>query len=190
MLIEKADTHSELDNERYSLNSFHLTSNELRKKLATPFGILLTGSPADIMQKLIKYIEKRNPKKIIVIGDVVAKNTLKHGIFVNIFVVDNKTMRQQVEPVIIHAKKYMNAENPKSTITYEAWTVIASAVKQNQTVKISIEGEEDLLVIPAVLSAPIGSLVIYGQPNEGVVLVNVTRSKKREAMSIMELMEV
>ncbi len=190
MLIKQVDTHSELDNERYSLNSFQLTSKELRKKLATPFGILLTGSPNETMQKLIKYIEKHNPKKIIVVGDVVAKNTLRQGIFVNMFIVDNKTMRKEIEPASIHTKKYMNAKNPKSTITHEAWTVIARAMKQNQTVKISIEGEEDLLVIPAILSAPIGSLVIYGQPNEGIVLVNVTRYKKREAVSIMELMEV
>jgi len=172
------------------LNSFQLTNPELRKKLAIPFGILLSGSPNVTMQELVKYIEKHNPKKIIVVGDVVAANALRLGIFVDIFVVDNKTMRREIEPALIRAKKDMSAKNPRSTITREAWAVIARAMKEKQTVKVSIEGEEDLLVLPAVLSAPIGSLVIYGQPNEGVVLVNVTRSKKREAMSIMELMEV
>jgi uncharacterized protein (UPF0218 family) len=171
------------------LNSFQLSNTELRKKLATPFGIILKGSPNETMQELIKYIKNHNPKKIIVVGDVVAANALRHGIFVNIFVVDNKTMRREIEPALIYAKTHMNAKNPRSTITHEAWAVLARAVKENQTVKISIEGEEDLLVLPAVLAAPIGSLVVYGQPNEGIVLVNVTRSKKREAALIIESME-
>jgi len=171
------------------LNSYQLTSPELRKKLTIPFGILLSGFPNETMQELVKYIEKHNPKKIIVVGDVVAANALRQGIFVNIFVVDNKTMRREIEPAIICAKKEMSAKNPRSTITREAWTVIARAMNEKQTVKVSIEGEEDLLVLPAVLSAPIGSLIVYGQPNEGIVLVNVTRGKKREAVLIIESME-
>jgi len=141
------------------------------------------------MQKLIKYIEKHNPKKIIVVGDVVAANALRHGILVDIFVVDNRTMRREIEPASIFAETNMSAKNPRSTITREAWSVLARAMKENQTVKVSIEGEEDLLVLPAVLSAPIGSLVVYGQPNEGIVLVYVTRGKKREAVLIIESME-
>lgn len=171
------------------MNSFKLTSSELRRKLAIPFGILLKGSPNETMQKLIKYIEKHNPKKIIVVGDVVAANALRHGILVDIFVVDNRTLRREIEPASIFAETNMSAKNPRSTITREAWSVLARAMKENQTVKVSIEGEEDLLVLPAVLSAPIGSLVVYGQPNEGIVLVNVTRSKKREAVLIIESME-
>jgi len=171
------------------LNSFQLSNTELRKKLATPFGILLKGSPNETMLELIKYIENHHPKKIIVVGDVVAASALRYGIFIDIFVVDNKTMRREIEPALIYTKTHMNAKNPRSTITHEAWAVLARAVKENQTVKISIEGEEDLLVLPAVLSAPIGSLVVYGQPNEGIVLVNVTRSKKREAALIIESME-
>ena len=172
------------------MNSYQLTSHELRKKLAIPFGILLSGSPNETMRELVKYIEKRNPKKIIVVGDVVAANTLRQGIFVDIFVVDNKTMRREIEPALIYTRKDMSAKNPRSTITREAWAVIARAMKEKQTVKVSIEGEEDLLVLPAVLSAPIGSLIVYGQPNEGIVLVNVTRGKKREAALIIESMEV
>lgn len=171
------------------MNSFKLTSSELRRKLAIPFGILLKGSPNETMQKLIKYIEKHNPKKIIVVGDVVAANALRHGILVDIFVVDNRTMRREIEPASIFAETNMSAKNPRSTITREAWSVLARAMKENQTVKVSIEGEEDLLVLPAVLSAPIGSLVVYGQPNEGIVLVYVTRGKKREAVLFIESME-
>ena len=39
--------------------------------------------------------------------------------------------------------------------------------------KIVVEGEEDLATLPAILYAPPGSVVVYGQPDEGSVLVKV-----------------
>jgi len=41
-----------------------------------------------------------------------------------------------------------------------------------------VDGEEDLAVIPCVLMAPEGSLILYGQPGEGVVLVETDKVKE------------
>ncbi len=40
-----------------------------------------------------------------------------------------------------------------------------------------VDGEEDLAVLPCVLTAPPESVVLYGQPGEGVVLCEVDRFK-------------
>ena len=49
---------------------------------------------------------------------------------------------------------------------------------KNSTTLIEVSGEEDLLVMPCVMEAPIGSLIMYGQPKEGIVLITVDESKK------------
>ena len=55
--------------------------------------------------------------------------------------------------------------------------------------KIYVEGEEDLATLPAVLLSPTGSMVAYGQPGEGVVLVEVDESKKKEFEEYVEFFE-
>ncbi|HMK82220.1 MAG TPA: DUF359 domain-containing protein, partial [Candidatus Bathyarchaeia archaeon] len=52
-----------------------------------------------------------------------------------------------------------------------------------------VDGEEDLLVLVVIAVAPVGSLVVYGQPNEGIVLVNVTLAKKKEVVDLLGRMD-
>jgi len=57
---------------------------------------------------------------------------------------------------------------------------------------VLVEGEEDLLTIVAVLCAPEGSVVLYGQPGEGAVLIEVNRAAKkafRELVASMRPLE-
>ena len=51
---------------------------------------------------------------------------------------------------------------------------------------MQIEGEDDLITLLAVFLAPLGSLIIYGQPNEGLVVVEVKESKKQQARQYLE----
>ncbi len=51
-----------------------------------------------------------------------------------------------------------------------------------------VDGEEDLATLPAILYAPLGSAVVYGQPNEGSVLVMVTPEKKKQIENLMKQM--
>jgi len=52
-----------------------------------------------------------------------------------------------------------------------------------------VEGEEDLLTIVAVLCAPENSLVVYGQPHEGIVVVKVTEKTRETMRHIVDAME-
>jgi uncharacterized protein (UPF0218 family) len=82
--------------------------------------------------------------------------------------------------------------NPAGTLTEEIWDVMNEAVAQapiNRT-KISIDGEEDLITLVAVLSAPEGSFVVYGQPREGMVVIKVTSEKKAVVRRFVEEMDV
>jgi uncharacterized protein (UPF0218 family) len=49
-----------------------------------------------------------------------------------------------------------------------------------------VEGEEDLLTLVAMAVAPLGSFVIYGQPGEGLVVVEVDDAAKNRAWCFLE----
>jgi uncharacterized protein (UPF0218 family) len=58
-------------------------------------------------------------------------------------------------------------------------------VARSERVRILVHGEEDLAVIPAVVEAPLGAAVVYGQPNEGMVIITITRERKEKAKRLM-----
>ena len=48
-----------------------------------------------------------------------------------------------------------------------------------------VDGEEDLAVIPLVIAAPDGAIVLYGQPHQGVVLRTVDCAAKETACNFL-----
>jgi uncharacterized protein (UPF0218 family) len=50
--------------------------------------------------------------------------------------------------------------------------------------QIIIKGEEDLLALPLFMYSPNGWTVFYGQPNEGLVVVEIDSDIKKKARLI------
>ena len=119
-----------------------------------------------------------------------SKNLVTHKIFPQLSIVDNKVMRKNIEPVLLEVDQTLRVKNPPGTITEEAVTAVQEALKCNYRVKIVVDGEEDLLTLIAVLFAPEDSLIVYGQPHEGVVVVKATHEKKAEVAEILKAMKV
>ena len=63
----------------------------------------------------------------------------------------------------------MTCDNPAAEITDQSISKIKEAFSMKTPVRITVKGEEDLLVIPVCIYAPENSVVLYGQPNEGMV---------------------
>jgi len=162
---------------------------ELRKKLKKPIGTLIRGSFAQTMKILKNMTEKEKPVFMISVGDTVSKNLAKNHMFPQLSIVDNRVMRRTVQPIPLTAEKVIHVKNPPGTITEEALSAIQEALKSNCRVKIVADGEEDLLVLIAVVYSPENAFVIYGQPYEGVVVVKVTSEKKAEVAGILKVME-
>jgi uncharacterized protein (UPF0218 family) len=82
----------------------------------------------------------------------------------------------------------LQTKNEAGTIGLDAWKKVEAAVGSGNCAVI-VDGEEDLLTLVAILAAPPGSLVVYGQPGQGIVLVRVTSQRKREVEKIIEEMD-
>jgi len=156
--------------------------------LKKPLGKLLTGSQTEINQKL-KKLSLEKPRKIICVGDAVSRRFTKLGLPTNVKIIDNKEMRRKIQPFNFKAKTIFKVKNPKGSIELTAWQAIKDAVKKDD-VLIIVDGEEDLLTLPAIMAAPEDSLIFYGQPKTGVVLIKVNKEKKNEVKKIISMMKL
>jgi len=141
------------------------------------------------MKKLKELIEKEKPSTIISVGDAVSANMMKHGFSLQVLIVDNKIMRDPIQPIAIDADQTLHLKNPPGTLTDKAWTVTRKALNGKGRTKVLVDGEEDLLTLVAVLCAPENSFVVYGQPHEGIVVVEVTKKTREEMQRIVDAMK-
>lgn len=167
----------------------HLLTEAQRVQLKTPLGTLLKGSFNQTTEEFRKIVETKKPTMIVSVGDAVSEALLKHNIFPKVLIIDSVVMRKPVAPFKTENYETANLKNKAGTISDEAWHVIESAIKKPSKVKVVVDGEEDLLALVAILSASDGALVVYGQPREGMVVVEVDFQKKSKIEAIVDAME-
>lgn len=161
-----------------------------RREGKFPLGLLIEGSFDETVEKLMKLIEKEKPPMIISVGDVVSESLIRRDVFPDVFIVDNKVMRRYITPFSTRADETVYVKNPSGTLTEEALRKTQKVLKEKKhRTKIVVDGEEDLLTLPAVLYAPENSLVVYGQPRKGIVAVKVTKQEKEKVRKVIEAME-
>ncbi len=166
---------------------------ELRLQLKDPLGRLFKGNGLDCTIAMKKKLMAA--KKVAAVGDMTAFYLLTASIVPDLAVVDNKTKRMPVPDHIVtsldhDSYKTIEVKNPAATLTKELIDVIRESLNGDQRVKIVVDGEEDLATLPAILYAPLGSVVVYGQPDEGSVLVDVTPEMKTRIDEFMKQMIV
>lgn len=132
---------------------------------------------------------KEKPPKIVTVGDIVSQDLACNFLQPDILIVDNRVMRKAISPISATAGQILAVKNPPGTITDQAWEAVMEATKGSQRAKIVVDGEEDLLALPAIIGSPDGSLVLYGQPYEGVVVIEVTEAMKRRVREIVNAMK-
>lgn len=162
---------------------------ELRPLMKKPLGTLYRGKGRDTVEKFA--VELGSPTKLISVGDVTTFHLLEVGIIPDICIVDNRTKRKPVSSNVSARnmdKGYdeLSVDNPAGIITDELIKTLCEAFASEKPLRIFVRGEEDLATLPVILLAPLGAVVLYGQPDEGVVFVKVTEEKKGEIRTLFE----
>jgi GTP-dependent dephospho-CoA kinase len=160
-------------------------TKEVMEYAKSPFGKLMKG---DYGRRLRRMMREDSPEKLICVGDFTSDRVQQYGVMPDIIVVDGKTKREHYKHVKFNASRVYDIKNEAGTLSPEARRAMAEALKHKDSARINVEGEEDLITLLAVKEAPLGSAVMYGQPNEGVVFVKVTQEKKDQVDSILEKM--
>lgn len=160
-----------------------------RRKLHTPFGILVKGFLPDNKDEIDKILEIQKSPILISVGDKVSRDLFTNNFNLNLIIIDNKCMRKRIKPKKFFVEKIFSAKNPPGTITDQAIKAIIDALESSKRAQIVIDGEEDLLSLIAILHAPINAFVIYGQPNEGIVVIKVSEKSKEDVKKILKEMK-
>jgi len=172
----------------------HSLPQKIREQLQSPIGEVILGnmdSPIDTAQKVVERIRKMNPTMVIAVGDIIVQTLEQAGFIPQIEIIDYRTRRSDLSTK--GDRQEVDAINPPGTITSNAVAVIESAIRSSQKTpkvkRIVINGEEDLLALPAILLAPLGSVIIYGQFDRGIVLVEANEEMKERIAEIIRQFE-
>ena len=163
-----------------------LLPKTLREKLRKPIGTVFTD--------MEDVFTSQNPQNMLItIGDVVTLSCINHNHQADISVVDLKTRRDGIskeEKKLLHDIHHrLETQNMQGTVEKQAIKTLQNAFANyfstHKKQLIIVDGEEDLLVIPTILLAPLESLILYGQYNIGIVGVTVTEEKKQEIVDLL-----
>jgi len=158
----------------------------LREQLKIPLGILLLDVQVT-KENVIKYTQ--SSPFIITVGDATTEKMLSFGIIPSLQIIDATEKRAKRAAISNeNVATIISCDNPPGEITNESITIIKKAFKSKIPVRIIINGEEDLLVLPVCLYAPKNAVVMYGQPNEGLVIVQIDDQIRNKTQLILDSM--
>jgi hypothetical protein len=122
------------------------------------------------------------------VGDVVTDFLLRAGYLPSVAIIDGQTMRRPYNGVVIDEYRIIHVKNPAGCISSALVDAAQIAIRTMRAV-IQVDGEEDLAVLPLALAAPNGSMILYGQPGEGVVVLAISPEVKAEAQVLLDRFE-
>jgi len=157
----------------------------MRGAFKEPLGPLYTEGEA-----LLSEVEG----SLIAVGDVVTAHLVRAGRIPDVAVVDWLTERDAVSEATRETlegieSQRIEATNPAATVSRPALSALREALGRERPVLVVVDGEEDLLTLPALVAAPVGSSVVYGQPGEGMVHVRVTEEVGDRARGLIDRMD-
>lgn len=178
--------------ELLALKKRYKLPDELRGQLQKPFGKVIKN-----LTHIEKIIDMQN--LTIAVGDIATVNLYKQGLQADISIIDHKTRRRTMESkemveisVLERISEIHETVNEPGMIERRAVGVIRKALQvlkeTSRKQLITVYGEEDLLTIPAVLLSPLESIVLYGQPDQGLVSIHVSEKKKRDFVYLLNKM--
>jgi uncharacterized protein (UPF0218 family) len=158
--------------------------DDLRSELREPLGPVFTDAD-DLLA------DAGSP--LIAVGDVVTYHLAQAGRPPDVAVVDGRTEREAVDEEIREGlpnlDRRVEVANEPATLSADLVGALVDAVRSGDRTLVEVDGEEDLAALPAIVAAPDGATVVYGQPGEGMVGVTVTSEVRAEVRALLERME-
>lgn len=127
---------------------------------------------------------------LITVGDVVSLTFRKHGIRPFLSIYDGMTERREMTEFarLVEDEPKTRVINPAGTITAAMATAIREHIDGSGGL-ISVDGEEDLALLPCILMSPVGTNIVYGWPGKCMMLVTTDEGIRTMATRLMVKME-
>lgn len=179
--------------------------DNFRITLKEPIGKLVKGSCDNLLaaaNQVRSIITATRPILVCTVGDEATKMCNQIGIAVNLAVFDFKVRRVKIYNSISDlgfispfargplANPVVTVRNPAGNITKTLLEAVRKSIKgfiqDRKTKLIKVVGEDDLAALPVILLSPLNSIVLYGQPDRGVVVVKVTEEVKTKLLEMIQ----
>ena len=160
--------------------------DSLREQLKIPLGELLLEETVT-KENIQKFLTDNS--YIITVGDRTTEKMIDYGLIPSLQIIDGIEKREKRKPIALENATELTVENPPAEITTTSVDLIKDAFTMKSPVRILVNGEEDLLVLPVCIHAPDNAIVLYGQPNEGLVIVKITPEIRNKTQRLLDLME-
>ncbi|EFK94844.1 conserved hypothetical protein [sediment metagenome] len=160
-----------------------LLPDTLRGALKSPMGEIVP------IAGLVPTLKDRTVP-LVTVGDVTTDRMLVNGIVPDLSIIDLHARR-------IPYKMFHDYHFPRDVlpvymtsgpgyISHDAMTFLSRWNKTQKRFVLVISGEDDLLVLPAIYFSPIGTIILYGQPDVGIVRLVVTEDLKQKAKEYLD----
>jgi len=158
----------------------------MREEVRQPFGKVLSGKAA-------LETAKKSAKPLISVGDQCGFDLISSGCAPDMLIFDFKIKRQEIpaemkKAFAPHAKNAFVVLSGPGQIS-DALEVAVEKMLSEGTGAVLVLGEDDLSALLVMAFAQSGTLV-YGQPNEGMVIVQLGNKEiMKKAMAFLDRME-
>jgi uncharacterized protein (UPF0218 family) len=168
----------------------------LDDEFKTPMGELFEGpedSPEVALSAMLEALPP-NHGALVAVGDVTVKGLMDMGILPDIAFVDGQTKREALDAsLLVNKEEYPlnnSVTNPPGQLTPALLDVVRWSLQQDEPVLIEVDGEEDLAPMFVLATAPLGTIIVYGQPRQGVVMRVLDVQAKQRARNLLVHFEV
>lgn len=151
-----------------------------------PLGILVPENQTN-KDEIQKHLSENS--YIITVGDRTTEKMIDFGLIPSLQIIDGQEKREKRAPPKLENATELTVTNPAAEITSQSISLIKKAFTMQSPVRIVVDGEEDLLVLPVCIHAPDNAVVMYGQPHEGLVIVKITPEIRNKVQTLLDLME-
>lgn len=128
--------------------------------------------------------------RYITVGDVVSLTFRRHGVRPLLSVYDGSTERREMTDFakLVEGEMKEVVSNPAGRITAEMADSIRRGI-EGEVDLIRVEGEEDLALLPCLLYAEEGTVVVYGMPGRCMMAVEIDGAIRKRAAELVATME-
>ena len=159
----------------------------IRNELKIPLGRLILNSSSE-KENYIRSVYSE--KVVITVGDATSELLIGLGLIPLLHIIDGQEKRMKRSPPLADSiNTQLTVKNNPGEISSESFNLIKNIFEQKPPIRLLVDGEEDLLVLPVCIHAPENSVVLYGQPNKGLVLVQITTEIRNKAQTLLDMMK-
>jgi GTP-dependent dephospho-CoA kinase len=165
-------------------------SEEIRSKLKSPLGELVADEGVTKAGILSRITALAKQAIVVSIGDRTTERLVEFSIPHNLEILDHIEKRSSRGEIVFAGSERFHAKNDPGTISLEALKVLSKSLElvendRKVLIRIDVQGEEDLLTLPVLAFFPPETVVLYGQPNEGMVIVRAKGEPRIKSWDIL-----